>query len=758
MASEAHGEPPFWVAAAIVGALAATRFLAISVLPGEIDEAVLSGAVTHFDLFDLSPQAPGYPLWILIGRALVPLVLEPYTALVIASTVLSALAMPAFYGWGRRVVGGWAALAALLLSAAVPVVFVNGGRAFTDSPSTALFLVALALIGAVEGLPEGGSGRAARLFAIGAGLAAAAGAGIRPHLVLAFGPVLALYAFRLVRLRDRRDAAVAFLVSGVAGSGAWGIWLAAQAGGLSGLLASFGERIGFRADAQASAHLGGFVDTFFIRDALSPGRALLLALLSAGGIVWLAARRRAGLVTILTILLPLVWSLWFLHGRTTCRYSVPFVFVASLLVGAGVESILRRGPLVFIGGAVLSASYFVHSWPEARWSATHEPPVAEAMAALERYVHPGRETIVADDVFQAFLRTERWQGHLVAWGYLDSELVSGFRQANARYVRLADFTDEVDPPDRRDPVWHSWYHGGRIAERLAIDRLLAVAVRDPAPPLFGPGFGLKEKEPGRPSFRWAGPKAHLIVPGLDGPPVAILSGVREGSPTELTVTDDQTGARVVTRKIDPGLFDLVVAVAPVYGPLPRPRSYTIGCDHPTRLPPFAGGSRPSEGCFVFREATFSIPPEKLWQPRPSERFLDLGARWDDQGDPQGFWDRETIAALGVDMRWTSGRASVLYVPVPGFFPSRLVVRCRPPFGEAVGVRVRIGDADAGTLVVPPGDFAAHRLDLTPLAAAALRGHEPLRIELSMPVVSPKQAGKGDDPRPLGIGVDWIALE
>jgi hypothetical protein len=72
--------------------------------------------------------------------------------------------------------------------------------------------------------------------------------------------------------------------------------------------------------------------------------------------------------------------------------------------------------------------------------------------------------------------------------------------------------------------------------------------------------------------------------------------------------------------------------------------------------------------------------------------------------------------------------------------------------------VRIGDADAGTLVVPPGDFAAHRLDLTPLAAAALRGHEPLRIELSMPAVSPKQAGKGDDPRPLGIGVDWIALE
>jgi hypothetical protein len=240
--------------------------------------------------------------------------------------------------------------------------------------------------------------------------------------------------------------------------------------------------------------------------------------------------------------------------------------------------------------------------------------------------------------------------------------------------------------------------------------------------------------------------------------VAILSGVREGPSTELTVTDDQTGAVVLARRVDPGPFGLVVAVAPVYGPLPRPRSYTIGCDRPMRLPPFAGESRPLEGCFVFRDATFSVPARDLWQQRPSGRLLDVGAPSDAQGDPDGFWERETIAASGTDMRWTSGRASVLYVPVPAFFPSRLVVRCRPPFAEAVQVRVRVGDADAGTFVVPPGDFVESRLDLPPRAAAALGEHEPLRIELSMPALSPKQVGKGDDLRPLGISVDWIALE
>ncbi len=86
-------EPPLPLVAALVGAAVATRFLAIAVSPGEIDEAVFSGAVTRFDLADLSPQAPGFPVWILIGRGLLPVVPSPFHALAVAATLLSCVSL-----------------------------------------------------------------------------------------------------------------------------------------------------------------------------------------------------------------------------------------------------------------------------------------------------------------------------------------------------------------------------------------------------------------------------------------------------------------------------------------------------------------------------------------------------------------------------------------------------------------------------------------------------------------------------------------
>src|SRR5512143_3350640 len=103
-------EPPLAFAALVVGAVAASRFFARADAPGENDEAIFAGAVTRYDLFDLSPQAPGFPLWILIGRLLHPVVPNPFSALAVASTLTAALALPALYHWGKRLVGAWAAL------------------------------------------------------------------------------------------------------------------------------------------------------------------------------------------------------------------------------------------------------------------------------------------------------------------------------------------------------------------------------------------------------------------------------------------------------------------------------------------------------------------------------------------------------------------------------------------------------------------------------------------------------------------------
>jgi hypothetical protein len=50
------------------------------------------------------------------------------------------------------------------------------------------------------------------------------------------------------------------------------------------------------------------------------------------------------------------------------------------------------------------------------------------------------------------------------------------------------------------------------------------------------------------------------------------------------------------------------------------------------------------------------------------------------------------------------------------------------------------------------------LPLTPDALRALEGPEPARLWFRAPTTVPKEAGKGDDARALGIGVDRVSLE
>lgn len=745
----APDSPPFLLAALVLGAVAASRFLALAAEPGEIDEAVFSGAVLRYDLFDLSPQAPGFPVWILIGRLLLPLAHGPFEALAIASTLLSACAFPALYVWGKRLVGGWAALSGTVFAAALPVVWVNGGRAFSDSPATALLLGALASLVVAE---EAGDGRPARLLALTAGLLAAAGVGVRPHLVLAFGPLL-LLALRPLPRAER----VAVVAAGTAGTLAWTVWLLAQAGGALGLLASLTERAEFRSRALATGTLGTLLDSFLVRDFLSWRRAAVVLAVAAVGLAALVRERRRGALDLPVLLVPAFLSLWFLHSRAMSRYSVPFVLGLALLVGAGLRAIGRRGPAAFALALLPAAVFGRETLDEIRTYAHVETPPIAALRHLERYVHPGRESIVADDVFQPFLRLERWEGRLAAWGYLDSEFASAPRQINKRLVRLADLSHEPDPPDLASPPWRSWYHGGRVAEALSNRRLITVGVADPAPPLFGAGFGVRERVAGQPTFRWAGPGAHLFVPGLNGPRIGLLVGERDGGPTTLTVADAVTGATVLTRTLPVGPFELAIAAPEVYGPLPRPAEYVLTCDRPRALPPLgsAGARRPS-GCFTLREWTTSIEPGEVWERQGVRYVVDVGSRRDRAADPRGFYPPESVAVA--DLRWTTGDASVLWMPRPGFVPRRIVLRARAPGREPARVVLAAGGLAIGEVEVAAGDLAEVSLALPDAVTALLVEGGPVRIRLTASTVVPREAGLGPDGRALGVAVDRIALE
>ena len=761
-------DPPTAIVVLVLGALVASRFPALAHAPGEIDEAIFAGAVTRFDLFQLSPQGPGFPLWILIGRALLPLFVTPFNALATASTLLAGVMLPALYLWGRRTVGGWAALGSTVFAAFLPVVWVNGGRAFADTPGTAFCLLSAGLLSLTlerrriepTRWREYVAARRARILAAIAGLAAAAGFGVRPHLVLGFGLLFLIFSVRLLRRPGRRDAAVTFLGSAFAGSLAWVAWLLAEAGGPAGLWRSVTERAGFRAHALATAHIGGLLDSFLVRDFLSPRRALVFWLVAAVGVVALAKRRSRAAIDLSAVLLPLFVSLWWLHNRTMSRYSVPFALAASLLFGAGLEAIFRRRAIAFLAAVAAAALFVVGSGPEVLHSAEETTPPMAAIESLERYTHPGRETIVADEPFHAFLRTEIWEGRLAVWGYTTTDFVSGFVQTNERLVRLADFTGDPNPPSADDPGWRTWSKGGRVAEALGNRRLLFVGVRDPGPPLFGPGFGVTEEEPGKPAFHWAGPTAHLVVPGLEGPPVALIAGERDGDagPTTLRVTEAATGETVLTRVLAPGPFELAIVPRTFVGPLRRPVVYRLSCDRPVPLPTLEGAERPASGCFRVLEATRSVPPEELWARRGGRYELDVGAPSDRRAGLSGFHARERNEETGLEMRWTSGEASAIFSPVPGFVPRRLLLRVRPPGGEAVPVRISVAGVACGEILVPPGDFEERHADLPDTARVAFRGADPIRISLSSPTWVPRREGRGNDDRPLGVGLTRISLE
>ncbi|HJW13443.1 MAG TPA: hypothetical protein VJ776_02035, partial [Thermoanaerobaculia bacterium] len=139
-------------------------------------------------------------------------------------------------------------------------------------------------------------------------------------------------------------------------------------------------------------------------------------------------------------------------------------------------------------------------------------------------------------------------------------------------------------------------------------------------------------------------------------------------------------------------------------------------------------------------------------------ILDVGSASDRNADPDGFHARERTGPSGPGFRWTKEEASVTFSPVAGFVPVRLVVKARAPGAGRVPVRVTVGGLFCGEVSVTPGDFAESALVLPEAARTPFRGIDPVRIVLTSPTWVPRDAGQGDDPRALGVGVTRISLE
>jgi hypothetical protein len=98
-------------------------------------------ALREFDVPAGQPHFPGYPVYVLAGRLLLPLTQDPTSALILAGCVGSSLAIWPLHRLTSRLFGARAALAAGLLAIASPFLFLEAEKLFSDA--FALLFVAL---------------------------------------------------------------------------------------------------------------------------------------------------------------------------------------------------------------------------------------------------------------------------------------------------------------------------------------------------------------------------------------------------------------------------------------------------------------------------------------------------------------------------------------------------------------------------------------------------------------------------------------
>ena len=136
-----------WIVALAAFAAIAARLAATTPALSSDDALFFVHALTRFSVLDFSPQFPGYPGFVAMGRLLLPLTHDPLHALALL-TELVALALPpmaALVVW-RATAAGWAALAAFAVTLAGPLM-PDLALSFLSDGSGILFLfVFLALL------------------------------------------------------------------------------------------------------------------------------------------------------------------------------------------------------------------------------------------------------------------------------------------------------------------------------------------------------------------------------------------------------------------------------------------------------------------------------------------------------------------------------------------------------------------------------------------------------------------------------------
>ncbi|HUP48144.1 MAG TPA: hypothetical protein VNA04_05065 [Thermoanaerobaculia bacterium] len=355
-------------------AVAAIRLLTLPYGFWNAGEVRFAQALQTFDPLRQQPDAPGYPLYVALGRLIHFFVRDPFAALVVLSVAASILSAWLIGRLAGSLLGSaWSGAAVAILVLLSPAMIVFGP--LPNAESVALACVAAALLFLVEKKPEP--------FA----LAAAAAIGVRPQLAPA---MLVVFAAGCAVLPRKLRAGTLF-------SGALLLVFVPMAEAIgAGLL---WEWLGPHLRPHAAADfLGAGGRETLLRFTAHPwgGKALSLPLLAAATGGMLVALRRYRSVAALAI--GGMGAVHLLVCLLTASPSdgVQPILPALLPAGFFAVAALARWPIAAAGFSALFATVsLVYGWPLIEERTRRAAPAVMAMRYAARTL-PAGAVLVAD--------------------------------------------------------------------------------------------------------------------------------------------------------------------------------------------------------------------------------------------------------------------------------------------------------------------------------------------------------------------------
>lgn len=479
------------LAATIV--VAVTRWWAMSSSIWDWDEALFSLAVRDFDVVAHRPHPPGFPLFVLAGKAVDVVLQDEFRSLQLISLLGAILLFPAAFFMAWEMGFSFAtSLGGALILAFAPNLWFFGGTAFSDVPSLALVVAACALL-----LRSRRSGPG--LFLAGC-LILGISSGFRSQnlFVGAVPFLLAAWTF----FRQRRYWLV------LAGGAVIGVIVIATYVG-SGLasyswpeyqktLKAHREYI-VKTDSWLSPErppLRKLFDDFFIREFRFYRMSVAIFILSlVAAVMGIVKRRPAPILLILTFgpFAVLAWLI--LDFMSVSRFSLGYIPLFAILAAEGVRNlallVVRRedlvekavlaGSMLIVSGLILWAAPAINDVrknesPPARgirWIRTNLDPttarilVAEALMPVAEYMLPDYRLFRVRDERAVPLRpSEAADSYILAEGATAEP--SGFNFLRPRTSRLwrisraRYFEVSIIPLARRAQFLEGWHEAENI--------------------------------------------------------------------------------------------------------------------------------------------------------------------------------------------------------------------------------------------------------------------------------------------------------